>query len=137
MAVLYTAKVTVRSGRDGAVRSEDGALDARLAFPASMGGDGRGTNPEQLFGAGFAACFGSSLAHVARAAGTALSDLRVDAEVDILVEGERFDLAARLTIHAAGVDRQRLAALVEQTRVVCPYARLTRDRITTQYLLGE
>jgi lipoyl-dependent peroxiredoxin len=136
MKAIYTAKVAVRGGRNGHVVSDDGHLRAPLAFPAPLGGDGRGTNPEQLFAAGYAACFASSLGAVAREAGVGLGQVDVDAEVDMLHDGEkRFDLAVRLLVRASGVDPASLAALVERTKEVCPYARATRGSLATEIRL--
>ncbi len=131
MDTLYTARVNVRSGRDGSVRSDDGSLEARLAFPTSMGGDGKGTNPEQLFAAGYAACFGSTVAAIAKAAGKPLADVEVAAEVDMLHDAGAFDLAVRLTVRAAGADRGALEGFVEQAKQACPYSRATRGSLAT------
>ena len=137
MAKLYTAHVDVRSGRDGSIRSEDGLLDARLAFPKSLGGDGLGTNPEQLFAAGYAACFGSTLSALAKAGGTPIRDVAIASEVDMLHDQGTFDLALRLTVSAAGVDRQRLEALIEQAKQACPYSRATRSSLSTTISVAE
>ena len=131
MSTLYTGKVQVRGGRDGSVRSDDGQLEARLAFPKSMGGDGKGANPEQLFGAGYAACFASTVAAIGRAEGTPVANVTVDAEVDVVKEGDTFDLRARLTVRAEGTEHQRLTALVEKAKLACPYSRATRSTIAT------
>jgi Ohr subfamily peroxiredoxin len=132
MKAIYTAKVAVRGGRGGSVSSDDGHLRAALAFPAALGGDGRGTNPEQLFAAGYAACFASTLGALAREAGVALGAVDVDAEVDLLHDGaKRFDLAVRLRVRAPGADAERLAGLIERAKEACPYARATRGALAT------
>jgi Ohr subfamily peroxiredoxin len=136
MKTLYTAHVTVRSGRDGSIRSSDGLLEARLAFPTALGGDGKGTNPEQLFAAGYAACFASTLTLVAKKKGLTLTNVSVDSEVDMLNEGEVFDLAVRLKVHASGADRAALEDVLEAAREVCPYARATRKSLATSVTLA-
>lgn len=127
MQVIYTASVEIEGGRNGRVRSDDGRLEVRTAFPEAMGGDGSGTNPEQLLGAAYAACFASSIAHVAKQGGTNLAPPHVSAEVDVLHDGERFELAVRLHVHAGATDRALMAELVERTRNVCPYSRMVHD----------
>ena len=131
MDKLYTAQVTVRAGRDGSIRSDDGRLEARLAFPRSMGGDGNGTNPEQLFAAGYAACFATTLAAVGKAAGTPLRDVEVSSEVDVLHEAGTFDLGVRLVVKATGAERRALEALIEKAKQACPYSRATKGSLAT------
>src|SRR5271166_1104885 len=108
--VLYTAKVHTTGGRDGASRSSDGNLDVKLVTP----GTGRpGTNPEQLFAAGWSACFMSAIAHVAAQRKVSLSpDRYIDAEVDLGTNAEGFLLRARLNVHLPGVDREVAQSLV-------------------------
>jgi osmotically inducible protein OsmC len=137
MEKLYTAQVEVRSGRDGSVRSNDGLLDSRLAFPKALGGDGNGTNPEQLFAAGYAACFGSTLGLVAKAEKHVLTDVSIVSEVDMLHEAGTYDLAVRLTVRAKGADRATLLALIEKTKQACPYSRSTRSSISTTITVAE
>jgi Ohr subfamily peroxiredoxin len=131
MQTLYTAKVHVDGGRDGAVASEDGLLKGRLAFPKALGGDGNGLNPEHLFAAGYAACFASTLSVVAKAQGAALTGVAIDSEVDMLHEAGTFDLAIRLLVHAKGVDRPTLEGIVEKAKAACPYSRATRNSISS------
>lgn len=131
MTVLYTAKVHVTSGRDGSIRSDDGLLSARLAFPPSLGGDGQGTNPEQLFAAGYAACFASTLKLIGKNEGTALANVAVDAEVDMLHVDGTYDLGVRLTVKAEGADDKTLLALIEKTKKACPYSRATFATVKT------
>lgn len=127
MSVIYTAHVEIEGGRSGRIRSDDGKLEARMSFPQAMGGTGDGTNPEQLLAAGYAACFASSMAHVAKQQGTSLPPVHISAEVDVLHDGSRFDLAVRLHVHAAATDRSVVEAVVESTRTVCPYSRMVHD----------
>lgn len=131
MKTLYTAKVQVKNGRDGSLLSDDGFLNARLAFPLALGGDGQGTNPEQLFGAGYAACFGSTLTAVARASGTTLTAVVVDAEVDIMSDAGAFALGVRLAVRATGADLAALTRFVAQAEQACPYANATRNNVVT------
>src|SRR5436305_12357469 len=112
--VLYTAKATsTGDGRNGHVVSSDQRLDLDLAPPAEMGGDGNGTNPEQLFAAGYAACFHSALRIVARRARVDPGDSTVSAEVGIGPEGDAFGLAVTLIIHIPGLEREQVRELAE------------------------
>jgi Ohr subfamily peroxiredoxin len=128
--VLYTGKTHTTGGRDGQARSSDGRLDIRLSPPGSAG---IGTNPEQLFAAGWSACFigamgkAASRLKVALPAGTA-----VDAEVDLcLVEGEYF-LQARLNVSLPGLDREVARAVVDGAHQTCPYSKMTRGNVDVQ-----
>ncbi len=132
MSTIYTANVTIKSGRDGSARSDDGRLDARLAFPVALGGDGQGTNPEQLFAAGYGACFAGTLTAIAKAEGKPVSDVEVGAEVDMMLRDGTYDLGVRLAVKAAGVDRATLDALVEKAKLACPYARATRNNVESR-----
>jgi osmotically inducible protein OsmC len=126
--VLYTAKIHTSGGRENGVsRSSDGHLDVRLSTP----GSGRiGTNPEQLFAAGWSACFESAIGLAARKRKIALQDaVVVDAEVDLhLAEGGYF-LSARLNVSMPGVERDIAQALVNEAEQTCPYSKATRDNI--------
>ncbi|MBQ0828956.1 organic hydroperoxide resistance protein [Streptomyces tagetis] len=131
MDALYTAAATATHGREGRAVSSDGTLDLPLAAPVEMGGDGGGTNPEQLFAAGYAACFGSALALVGRRAGVGLADAAVTAEVGIGREGEGFGLAVTLRVELpVEVDEATGRDLVGQAHQVCPYSRATRGNIS-------
>ncbi|KNB50637.1 organic hydroperoxide resistance protein [Streptomyces caatingaensis] len=130
MDVIYTAAATATHGREGRAVSSDGRLDVGLALPAELGGDGRGTNPEQLFAAGYAACFASALGLVARQAQTDLADAAVTAEVGLGKEGAGFGLEVTLRVELPeGVDARTGHALVEQAHQVCPYSNATRGNI--------
>lgn len=137
MTTLYTARAQVISGRDGSVRTDDGKLETRLAFPKSLGGDGNGTNPEQLFAAGYGACFGSTLATIAKAEGAALRNVHVDSEVDMNNESGNYDLAVRLAVRAENVDRPTLEALVEKAKAACPYSRAIRGNVVTAITIAS
>ena len=125
--VLYTAKVHTTGGRDGASRSDDGHLDIKLSPPATNGG---GTNPEQLFAAGWSACFLSAIGIVASKMKIVLPpDRAIDAEVDLGVTDGAFFLQARLKVSLPGLDRQVAQAVVEAAHQTCPYSKATRGNI--------
>ena len=131
--VLYTAKATsTGDGRNGHVVSSDQRLDLDLALPPEMGGSGDGTNPEQLFAAGYAACFHSALRIVARRAGVDPGDSTVSAEVGIGPEGEAFGLVVTLIISIPGLEREQARELAEAAHQVCPYSRATRGNISVE-----
>jgi lipoyl-dependent peroxiredoxin len=131
--VLYTAEaVSTGDGRNGHVVTSDGKLDLDLALPPEMGGSGAGTNPEQLFAAGYAACFHSALRLVAGREQAALGDSTVTAQVAIGPEGEAFGLVVTLVIHAPGLEREKVRELAEAAHQVCPYSRATRGNISVE-----
>ncbi len=128
--VLYTAKAHTTGGRDGASRSDDGLLEVKLSPPKAMGGAGTATNPEQLFAAGYSACFMGALKHVATMKKIAIpADASIDAEVDIGPIPQGFGIAARLTVSLPGMDRHVAQELVEAAHKVCPYSNATRGNI--------
>jgi Ohr subfamily peroxiredoxin len=128
---LYTAVATARGdGRNGEVTSSDGVIDESLAIPKEMGGPGgEKTNPEQLFAAGYSACFHSALQLVARQAKVQLSDTTVTAEVSVLKQGAGFGLGVALNVSLPGLDQAQADQLVEQAHQVCPYSNATRGNI--------
>jgi lipoyl-dependent peroxiredoxin len=126
--VAYTAKTHTTGGREsGASRSSDGRLDVRLSTPGSAR---IGTNPEQLFAAGWSACFESAIALAARKREITLpADLAIDAEVDLnLADGEYF-LSARLNVAMPGVERSIAQSLVEEADQICPYSKATHGNV--------
>jgi len=129
--ILYTAKATATGdGRNGKVRSSDGRLDLELAVPAEMGGAGGATNPEQLFAAGYAACFHNALRRVARAAEADVEGSQVSAEVGIgPAGGGTFGLAVTLRIALPLVPASVAPGLVERAHQVCPYSNAVRANI--------
>ncbi|GAB3356792.1 organic hydroperoxide resistance protein [Micromonospora halotolerans] len=131
MQVLYTASAQATGdGRDGHVRTSDGGLDLDLAIPKEMGGAGGATNPEQLFAAGYAACFHSALRLVARKARADVSNSVVEAEVGIGPNGSGgFGLAVTLVVDLPAVERSAAQQLVEAAHQVCPYSNATRGNI--------
>lgn len=131
--VLYTGKTHTTGGREGHARSDDGQLDIALSPP----GSGRaGTNPEQLFAAGWSACFEGAMGIAARKlrinlpAGTA-----IDAEVDLGMVGDGYQLQARLNISLPGLDAQQAQAIVDEAHRTCPYSKATRGNIDVQIKL--
>lgn len=130
MRVLYTAVATAEGGRNGRSQSLDGNLDVRIVPPKELGGTGDGTNPEQLFAAGYAACFQSAMHLVAKAQGHDLTDSSVTAEVDLGTDdGSRFSLAVRLIVSVPELDHDATQQLLEATHRVCPYSNATRGNI--------
>lgn len=132
--VLYTARTHTTGGRDGAASSDDARLDISLSSP---GGAGKGTNPEQLFAAGYSACFiGAMKAVAARQKLTLPQDLSVDAEVDLGPVGQAFGIGVRMTIHLPGMDKAQAQQLVDTAHQVCPYSNATRGNIDVTLTLG-
>ena len=128
--VLYTAKTHTTGGREGASRSSDGQLDIKLSPPGS---NRPGTNPEQLFAAGWSACFEGAMGHAARAMKVKLpADLAVDAEVDLGTAGDQYFLQARLNVSLPGLDREVARAVVDAAHQTCPYSKLTRGNINVE-----
>jgi Ohr subfamily peroxiredoxin len=131
--VLYTAEATsTGDGRNGHVVSSDNRLDLDLALPAEMGGSGNGTNPEQLFAAGYSACFHNALRLVARRAGVDPGESTVTAQVGIGPEGEAYGIAVTLVIAIPGLDREKTREIAEAAHHVCPYSRATRGNISVE-----
>lgn len=129
--VLYRAKANSSGGREGVSRSSDGILDLKLTTPKELGGGGgEGTNPEQLFAAGYSACFLGALKAVAGKEKVALSkDLNITGEVGIGQIPTGFGIEVDLTIHAPGMEQQQLQTLVDKAHIVCPYSNATRNNI--------
>ena len=125
--ILYTARTHTTGGRDGQSRSDDGRLDVKLAVP---GGSGSGTNPEQLFAAGWSACFEGAIAAVARQRKIQLpAGPEIDAEIDLRNGDSGYSLAARLNVALPGLDRQLAQELVVAAHQTCPYSKATRGNI--------
>jgi lipoyl-dependent peroxiredoxin len=127
---LYTARATATGGRAGHAVSDDGVLDLDLKPPAEMGGPGGATNPEQLFAAGYAACFQSALAVVGRRQGVDTSGSTVEADVTIgTIPGGGYGLAVALRVSIPGVDAETTRTVSEAAHQVCPYSNATRGNI--------
>jgi lipoyl-dependent peroxiredoxin len=125
--VLYTGKTHTTGGRDGASRSSDGRLDVKLSAPGSTGS---GTNPEQMFAAGWSACFIGAMGLAAAKMKVALpADTAVDAEVDLRNADGAYFLQARLNVSLPGVEREVAEALARAAHETCPYSKATRGNI--------
>jgi osmotically inducible protein OsmC len=126
--VVYTAKTRTSGGREnGASRSSDGRLDVRLSTPGSAR---IGTNPEQLFAAGWSACFESAIGLAARKRKVALpTELAIDAEVDLLLEPDGYSLRTRLNVSLPGIEREVAQSLVDEAHQICPYSKATRSNV--------
>lgn len=124
---LYTANVHVTGGRDGTAKSSDGRLDLKLSSP---GTPGEGTNPEQLFAAGWSACFQGAMAIAAKAKGVTLPpDLAIDAEIDLRLGDDGFGLAARLNVSVPGIDPEMASQIIEAAHRTCPYSKAIKGNI--------
>jgi Ohr subfamily peroxiredoxin len=129
MTTLYTTRATVVGGRDGHVRSEDGLLDVQLSMPKALGGKETGTQPEQLFAAGYAACFQSAMAHVARTQKIGLAGSTVTGQVGLATQEVGFKLEVALEVETQGLSQAEAEALVATAHQVCPYSNATRGNV--------
>jgi osmotically inducible protein OsmC len=133
---LYTAEASVTGGRSGHAMSSDGVLSLDLRVPVAMGGPGGGTNPEQLFAVGYAACFQSALAGVGRRQSIDTSGSVIRSRVSIGTIGNgRFGLAVELAVSIPGVEAPVVRELVEEAHQVCPYSNATRGNIEVKLLV--
>ncbi|GAA4489457.1 organic hydroperoxide resistance protein [Rhodococcus olei] len=139
MEAIYTAEALVTGdGRNGHGRSSDGRLDLTLAIPVEMGGTGEGTNPEQLFAVGYAACYHSALRMIARQAGADVTDSAVGARVGIgSVEGGGFALAVTLEVSLPHLPHELAQELADKAHQVCPYSNATRGNIDVTVLVTD
>jgi Ohr subfamily peroxiredoxin len=134
---LYTAVATATAGREGRAKTDDGVLDVGLVPPKALGGSGAvGTNPEQLFAAGYAACFGSAVAHVARAQKIQPGPVSITANVTLGSVGKGFGLAVELVANLPELPRDQAEALVRAAHEVCPYSNATRGNIVVDIRLA-
>jgi osmotically inducible protein OsmC len=134
---LYTASATNVGGRDGHVKSSDGTLDLDVRPPKALGGTGAaGTNPEQLFAAGYSACFGSAIAHVARSKKLTTGPVEVTVNVAIGPVDGVFGLAVELAVSIPEMERGAAEALVKAAHEVCPYSNATRGNIVVDVRLA-
>jgi osmotically inducible protein OsmC len=135
MNPLYSTKVTAVGGRGGSVRSDDGLLDLPLALPKSLGGKGGATNPEQLFAAGYAACFENAVIYVTRAKKAQVKDddIKVVADVALLPNDKGgFMLTVALDVEITGIDQATAESIVAEAHDVCPYSNAVRGNIDVQ-----
>jgi Ohr subfamily peroxiredoxin len=130
---LYTAHASSVGGREGHVKTDDGLLDLDVATPSGLGGKGGKTNPEQLFAAGYSACFGSAVGFVARQKKLEPASIQIDASVSLgQIAGGGFGLAVKLRANLPGLSREDAVALVEAAHQVCPYSNATRGNIQVE-----
>jgi osmotically inducible protein OsmC len=139
MDTLYTAEaLSTGAGRNGRVATSDGSFALDLAIPKEMGGSGAGTNPEQLFAAGFAACFHSALQAVARIQKVKLEDSAVGGRVKIGPNGEGgYHLSVLLEVVLPGIEAEQAQALADAAHQVCPYSNATRGNIDVTITVTE
>ena len=135
---LYTAVATATAGREGRAKTDDGSLDVALSPPKALGGSGAAgsTNPEQLFAAGYAACFGSAVSHVARAQKLQAGPVSITAHVTLGQVGAGFGLAVELVANIPELPREQAEALVRAAHEVCPYSNATRGNIAVDIRLA-
>jgi len=137
MSALYTAVATSSGdGRNGHVRTDDGLIDADTRVPQAMGGPGGATNPEQLFAAGYAACFHSAVKLIGRQEKVDVTDSTVTAEVDIAKQETGFGLAVRLVVRIPHADADAVATVIGKAHQVCPYSNATRGNIEVDLQVG-
>jgi osmotically inducible protein OsmC len=135
MNPLYSTKVTAVGGRSGSVHSDDGLLDLPLALPKALGGKGGATNPEQLFAAGYAACFENAVIHVTRAKKDQVKDddIKVVADVALVPNGQGgFVLTVSLDVDITGMDQATAESIVAEAHQVCPYSNAVKGNIDVQ-----
>ena len=136
MKAIYTAQCTSTGGRDGHSQSSDGRLKVSLSVPKEMGGDsGSGTNPEQLFAAGYSACFIGAIKFAADQDKLALpDDIKIEARVGLgqNSNGAGFAISAALTVYLSGMERSAAEALVAKAHEICPYSNATRGNVDVQ-----
>ncbi len=130
--VAYTAVATAENGRDGRVATNDGQLDVVVNPPKELGGSGAGTNPEQLFAAGYSACFQGALGVVAKNVNADISGSTVTAEVGIGKNDDGFGLIVKISAAIPNVDAATAKELIEKAHEVCPYSKATRGNITVE-----
>ncbi|MDP3873724.1 MAG: organic hydroperoxide resistance protein [Methyloversatilis sp.] len=137
--VLYTAQATATGGREGRAKSSDGVLDLQLSTPHELGGaGGAGTNPEQLFAAGYSACFLGALKFVAAQDKVELpADTQITGRVGIGAIPTGFGIEVELTIAVPGVPREQVEALVAKAHIVCPYSNATHGNIDVTLVIAD
>ena len=127
--IVYTASATTTGGRQGRAVSTDGVLDLTLAAPKEMGGTGEGTNPEQLFAAGYSACFNGALMLVARRVKVDASAAQVTANIGFGPEGDSYAITADLEVAIPGLELAQVQELAEAAHQVCPYSKAIRGNV--------
>jgi Ohr subfamily peroxiredoxin len=130
---IYTAEATsTGGGRNGHVRSSDGIIDQDVKLPTEMGGPGGATNPEQLFAAGYAACFHGALRLAAKKKDVKLGDTALDAAVSLTPDDTTFTISVVLTAHLPGLDQSEADEVIELAHQLCPYSKATRGNVDVQ-----
>jgi lipoyl-dependent peroxiredoxin len=130
MKVLYSTKVTASGGRNGQVKSDDGVLDMALSTPRSLGGSKTASNPEQLFAAGYGACFENAVLHIAQLKKVKLTSTSITVQVDLQsYEDGHFNVGVAMDLDLQGVDNFVAQQLIEAAHKVCPYSNATRGNI--------
>lgn len=133
---LYTAHATSKGGRGGNVKSDDGLVDFNLTVPRSMGGDGAtGTNPEQLFAAGYSACFAGAVGVVARAQGVNPGAFTISADVTINKDPGGYSISAKLIGKFPEIEKSKAEAIMQAAHQVCPYSRATRGNMPVELVV--
>ena len=135
--VYRTTAVSTGDGRNGRSRSTDGMIDVDLSTPNEQGGPGGATNPEQLFAAGYAGCFHSSLKVAARGEGSTLVGSAVAVSVGLIKDAGAFSLAVTITADLPGIEQEQAEHLLQQAHQRCPYSKATRNNIDVQAVLGH
>jgi Ohr subfamily peroxiredoxin len=131
--VIYTAEATsTGGGRDGHVRSSDGFIDQDVKMPPELGGPGGATNPEELFAAGYAACFHGALRLAAKKKGAKIGDTTLDAAVSLTPDDTTFTIGVVLTAHMPGLDQSTANEVMELAHELCPYSKATRGNVDVQ-----
>jgi Ohr subfamily peroxiredoxin len=134
---LYTAHATSKGGRGGNVKSDDGLIDFNLTVPKAMGGDGaKGTNPEQLFAAGYSACFAGALGAVARTQGVNPGPFTISADVTFNKGDDGYSISTRLLGTFPELEKSKAEALMQAAHQVCPYSRATRGNMPVELSVG-
>lgn len=138
MKDLYIAQVSIAHGRDGTARSADGNLDVALAFPKELGGSGAGTNPEQLFAAGFSACFASAIRFAAGQMKLDAGEVGIDTAVTLFVrEDGRYGLRADFTVSVSGLAGADRDAVIAEAKRICAYTNATAGNVETSFTVVE
>lgn len=138
MSTTYTAEaLSTGAGRNGRVKTIDGVVDFNLAFPVELGGSGDGANPEQLFAAGYAACYHSALQGAARAAKVDLGDSSVGARVSLAKGDDGFGLSVELEVIIPGMPHDEAQKLADQAHQACPYSKATRGNIPVSVTVAD
>jgi lipoyl-dependent peroxiredoxin len=133
MEKIYEAEVTTQGGRNGHAKSSDGLLDIDVRIPKEMGGTGDATNPEQLFAAAWAACFGTSVTVAAGIEKVKIGEVRVTAKIGVLHSNGNFNLGAHLIVKIDDIDTDTANRLVEKTKSICSYSKATKGNIEATY----